>query len=305
MYLLVIKQLITMTIIGVGGFIFAKAFKTDEKERKFLSKLLLYFINPLMVVNSFNRPFDGDKLVQFLFVTAVAIVIHIVMIFLGLFSSKEKIDRIAVVFTNCGFIGIPLIRGVFGEDCVFYLMGYLVVFNTLVWTYGYYQVSGAISLKKIITNPNIIAVVTGIVIFCLPMKLPEFIGIPLQYVADLNTAVSMILLGILMAEFKLSDGSLYKGRIIKTIIVRMVICSVINIAVLFAVYKLFPMIPDIKTLMFVVLICSMCPVATSVPGLACVFDREATYASMLVSISSLLCIITLPGFVAIAELFIK
>lgn len=305
MYILVIKQLLTMTIIGIGGFIFAKAFKTDEKERKFLSKLLLYFINPLMVVNSFNREFDGDKLIQFLFVTAVAILVHVVMIFLGLLSSKEKIDRISVVFTNCGFVGIPLIRGVFGDECVFYLMGYLVVFNTLVWTYGYYQVSGAISIKKIITNPNIIAVVTGILIFCLPVKLPEFIGSPLRYVADLNTAVSMILLGILMADFKVSEGILYKGRMIKTILIRMVVCSLINIAVLFAIYKIFPMVPDVKTLCFVVLICSMCPVATSVPGLACVFDRDAPYASMLVSISSLLCILTLPSFVALAELIIK
>ena len=305
MYILVIKQLLTMTIIGVGGFIFAKAFKTTENERKFLSKLLLYFINPCMVVNSFNREFNSDNFVQFLFVTVVALVIHGVMILIGVFSSKSKIDRISVVFTNCGFIGIPLIRGVFGDECVFYLMGYLAVFNTLVWTYGYYQVSGAISVKKILTNPNIIAVVLGIIVFCLPFDLPEVIGRPLAFVADLNTATSMILIGILMADFKPAEGKLVAGRLVKINIIRMILCSVINIAVLFAIYKLFPNIPDVRILIFVILICSMCPVATSVPGLACVFDREATYASMLVSISSLLCIITLPSFVALAENIIK
>ena len=305
MYILVIKQLMTMTIIAIGGFIFAKAFKVTEDQRKFLSKLLLYFVNPCMVLNSFNRDFDGDKLIQFIFVTVVAIVIHIVMILLGLFSSKEKIDRISVVFTNCGFIGIPLIRGVFGDECVFYLMGYIAVFNILVWTYGYYQVIGSIKLKKIITNPNIIAVVAGIVLFCLPVKLPEIIGKPLGYVADLNTAVSMILIGILMADFKFSEGRIYGKRLVKTIIMRMVVCAVINIAVLFGVFKLFPSVPDVKTLVFVVLICSMCPVATSVPGLACVFDRDAPYASMLVALTSFLCIFTLPSFVAIAELIIK
>ena len=305
MYILVIKQLLTMTIIGVGGFIFAKAFKTTENERKFLSKLLLYFINPCMVVNSFNREFNSDNFVQFLFVTVVALVIHGVMILIGIFSSKSKIDRISVVFTNCGFIGIPLIRGVFGDECVFYLMGYLAVFNTLVWTYGYYQVSGAISVKKILTNPNIIAVVLGIIVFCLPFDLPEVIGRPLAFVADLNTATSMILIGILMADFKPAEGKLVAKRLVKINIIRMILCSVINIAVLFAIYKLFPNIPDVRILIFVILICSMCPVATSVPGLACVFDREATYASMLVSISSLLCIITLPSFVALAENIIK
>ena len=305
MYILVIKQLITMTIIGVGGFVFAKAFKTNEDERKFLSKLLLYFINPCMVINSFNREFDSDKLIQFIFVTIVALLIHGIMILIGMLSSKEKIDRISVVFTNCGFIGIPLIRGVFGDECVFYLMGYLVVFNTLVWTYGYYQVSGAISIKKIVTNPNIIAVVLGIVIFCIPSDLPDFIGRPLGFVADLNTATSMILLGILMADFKPGEGILMGRRLIKVNVIRMVLCSIINIAVLFVIYKIFPNIPDIRILVFVILICSMCPVATSVPGLACVFNRDAAYASMLVSISSILCIITLPSFVALAENIIK
>jgi len=53
------------------------------------------------------------------------------------------------------------------------------------------------------------------------------------------------------------------------------------------------------------LICSMCPAATSVPSLACVFDKDASYASLLVSITSLLCMISLPAFVALAEFFIK
>mgnify|MGYP003305346482 CR=1 FL=1 len=36
---------------------------------------------------------------------------------------------IAIAFTNCAFIGIPLIEGVLGSEGVFYLLGYIVVFN--------------------------------------------------------------------------------------------------------------------------------------------------------------------------------
>ena len=59
MYILVMKQLITMALIALGGFIFAKIFKVEESQQKFLSKLLLYFINPFMVVKSFNLVFDA------------------------------------------------------------------------------------------------------------------------------------------------------------------------------------------------------------------------------------------------------
>ncbi len=305
MYVLVMKQLITMCLIALGGFIFAKIFKVEDSQQKVLSKLLLYFINPFMVVKSFNLEFNSDKLVQLGFVFAVALVIHLIMILIGFFSSKEQVDRLVVCFTNCGFIGIPLIRGVFGDEGVFYLMGYLVVFNITIWTYGYYIMCGSINLKKIITNPNIIAVIIGIAIFCSPWTLPEIIARPVIMIGDTNTAMSMLLIGILLANFKPSDGKLYALKIAKVSLFRHVVCALVNIGVLFVVWKLFPNMPDCRTLLFVVLICSMCPAATTIPGLAVLFNRDETYASLTVSFTSVLCMFFLPVFVALAELIIR
>ena len=305
MYILVMKQLITMFLIALAGFIFAKIFKVEESQQKFVSKLLLYLINPFMVVKSFNLEFNADKLAQLGFVFVVAIVIHAVMILIGFFSSKEQVDRLAVCFTNCGFIGIPLIHGVFGDEGVFYLMGYLVVFNVTIWTYGYYIMSGSINLKKIITNPNIIAVIIGIAIFCSPWTLPEFIARPVTMIGDTNTAVSMLLIGILLANFKPADGKLYALKIAKVSLFRHVICAVVNIGILFLVWKLFPNVPDCRILLFVVLICSMCPAATTIPGFAVLFNHDETYASLIISFTSVLCMLFLPSFVALAELIIR
>lgn len=314
MYLLVIKQLTTMLIIMAVGFIFARALKVDEKEQKFLSKLLLYMINPLMAFNSFNMEFDSSKLKQFIFVVLVSFCVHIVMIALAFLTTLSKkpenlefneLDRVGVVFTNCGFMGIPLIRGVFGDEGVFFLMGYLVVFNILLWTWGYYQVSGGVNLKKIITNPNIIAVFLGIIVFCCPFTIPEGLARPFKMIGDVNTVVAMLLLGILLAGFKKPESMIFVFKIIKFCFVRLVLCSIINLVFLFVVYKIFGWMPDAKLMIFVVYICSLCPAATSVPSLACVFEKNATYASMIVSITSVLCMVTIPAFVALAELFIK
>ena len=305
MYILVMKQLITMCLIALGGFIFAKIFEVNDSQQKFLSKLLLYFINPFMVVKSFNLEFDVDKLAQLGFVFVVALIVHGAMILLGLLSSKEQVDKLSIAFTNCGFIGIPLIRGVFGDEGVFYLMGYLVVFNITIWTYGYYIMSGSINLKKIISNPNIFAVIIGIAIFCSPWTLPDFIARPVTMIGDTNTAVSMILVGILLANFKPADGKLYGLKIVRVCLLRHVVCAVLNIAILYVIWKLFPNVPDCRLLLFVVLICSMCPAATTIPGLAVLFNRNETYASLIISFTSVLCMIFLPSFVALAELIIK
>ena len=285
MYILVTKQLITMAIIGLGGFIFARIFKVNESERKFLSKLLMYFINPTMVLNSFNREFDSQKLVLLGIVVLLSLIIHVVMIILGIFTCKEKIDRLAIAFTNCGFIGIPLIRGVFGDEGVIFLMGYLAIFNILVWTYGYHQLSGTSKIIKVITNPNIIAVALGVVIFCMPFTLPDVIGRPLSLVADTNTAISMVLVGVLIADFHPSESKTVFPRLVKMSLLRLVVCSVINIVILFAAYKMIGNMDGARMIIFVVLICSLCPVATSIPSLACLFDQDAAYASLTVSLT--------------------
>lgn len=314
------KQLMIMSIIVGAGIVFAKFFKVSDEQQKFLSKLLLYFVNPCLVVSSFNIDFDLEKLKQLLIVVCIAFFIHCVMIFIafcGTFSKKDIfndykiIEKVGIIFTNCGFIGIPLIRGVFGEEGVFYLMGYLVVFNIFLWTYGYYQMSGTINLKKIFLNPNIIAVCLGLIIFCMPFKLPEFISKPIDMISDMNTATSMVLLGILLANLKFPESNeafsrkYYVFRIGKFVFFRLVVCAIINIVISFFAYKIFSSIPDIRMMIFVVLICSMCPSATSVPSLSCIFEKDQSYASIIVSITSIVCIITTPTFVALAERIIQ
>ncbi len=322
MTILVVRQLVIMLIIICAGFIFSKILKISSSDEKFLSKLLLYFINPCIIINSFNVEFDGGKLKQLVFVLLISVVVHVVMILISFIFTRTKneklvsycqIEKVGIVFTNCGFMGIPLIRGVFGNEGIFFLMGYLIIFNIFLWTYGYYQMSGSINLKKIITNPNIIAVVIGLVLFCTPLSVPKFLVTPISMISECNTVIAMILLGILFADFHLPSKSenavmtsaQYIFRIIKFSFVRIVVCSVVNILLIFAVYKLFGNIEQIKMICFVVLICSMCPAATSVPSLSCLFNKDSAYASVVVSLTSILCIISIPSFVALAELIIK
>ena len=311
MYVTVLNQLIVMALIALAGFIFAKAVKVTEKEEKFLSKLLLYFINACLIVDSFNIDYDAEKFRRFLFSGFAALLVHLVLILVAFLITHSKnsnrsydhIDRIAMVFTNNGFIGIPLIKGIFGSSGVFYLMGYLSVFNILVWTYGLFQMSGTISLKKIIKNPVIISVLTGLVLFFMPFTLPTQIATPLSMIGSCNSALAMILIGVLFADFHFS--SKYTVRLIKAVLGRLLLCPFIALLIIFAIWKMNPNVSDARTILFVVLICASCPAATTVPGLAALFDKDAAYASLTVSLSSLLCIFSVPAFVALAEQLLK
>ncbi len=315
MHFLVLKQLVIMMLIAALSFVFSRRNKFGETESQFLSKVLLFFVNPCLIVNAFNIPYDSDKMRRLAFIIFICIGVHLLLTLVATLAVHSKneagrmldgLDRIGIVFTNCGFIGIPLINGVFGPSGVFYLMGYIVVFNVYLWIYGEYLMSGRVNWKKVVTNPNVIAVAAGLVLFCLPFTLPGIVAKPLSLIADLNTALSMILLGMLFAGFRKSAGGVsYTGRVIKASVVRLVVSSFVVLAFLYAVYRLFPGVTDLREILFVVYIASLCPTGMSSSTFACVFKRNAAYTSLTVSATSVLCIVTVPLFVKLAELFIK
>ena len=304
MSLTVAKQLLTMLIICVLSFLFSKKNKCGDRESQFVSRLLLYFVNPCLIVNAFNLPFSAEKLHQLGIVIAISFAVHLIFTVVVMVFLRDDIERLGVIFTNSGFIGIPLIRGVFGSTGVFYLMGYLAVFNIYLWTFGEYRMSHRFSIKKIVTNPNVIAVAAGIVLFCLPCQLPPVIASPLGYISDLNTALSMILLGMLFASYKNESGASYYGGVVRVSVMRLVVCSVVTVAFVVLLWTLFSSVPDMRHILFVVLIASLCPIGMSVSSFACIFDRDASYAGLMVTATSVGCVVTIPLFVKIAEILI-
>lgn len=310
MYLLVIKQLIIMVIISVAGFAVTKAFNFGKTEQQFVSKVLVMFVNPCLIVSHFNLDYDSEKLKNFLIVVLLSVIVHFVMIAVALIFARSKdeqgktldcIDRIAVVFTNCAFIGIPLITGVLGAEGVFYLLGFIVTFNIFLWTFGYMMLAGRVHLKKLILNPNIIAVVVGLVLFCLPVKLPQIISIPLNLIGGMNTALAMILLGMLFANFQKKENTSYTFRVVKLCVIRHVIVAIAVFTVVFVAYSLFSNVKDMRLMCYVVYIAALCPVGMSVSSFAVIFNKDESYSALLCLVTSAVSVVMLPLCVGIAE----
>jgi hypothetical protein len=311
MYLTVLKQLLIMLAISLLSFFFSKRNKFGQGESTFLSRLLLYFVNPCLIFNSFNREFDAQKLKELAFVILLSMLLHLVMIAVVILFCRSKdekgrqldgLDKVGIVLTNCGFIGIPLINGVFGQEGIFYLTGYLAVFNVCLWTYGEYQMSRSFKITKVLTNPNVLAVLAGLVFYCLPVTLPDVVAKPLSYISEMNTALSMFLLGLLFASFKKSGDTPYTRRIIKVCLLRLAVCPLVSLLLVFATWHFFAAGAGLRMELFVAFICSLCPVGMSVSSFACLFNKDASYTSLMVMATSALCIISVPTFVRLAEL---
>lgn len=315
MALTVARQLVVMAIIVVVSFFFSRKNNFGQKESQFLSRVLLYAVNPCMIFTSFNVEFSAERLKSLGLAILIAFVFHLVMmVAVTIFVRKNNDDfgksdigKIGVVFTNSGFIGIPLIKGVFGDEGVFYLVAYLLNFNVLLWTWGEYLLSRKFAFKKIITNPNVIAVILGFAFFCLPIKLPYVIMEPLRMIGAVNGTVAMMLLGLLFAVRRNAAapqqgvGRGYKKTLAFHSILRLVICPLAILAFAFAALKIFGSVQNINLIISVLFVAAACPAGMSVSSMAVVYNKDATYASYLVLLTSAACVVTIPLLVLLMQ----
>ena len=315
MALLVLKQLIIMLCIVSISFFFARKIKPGKIEQQFLSKILLYLVAPCLLLHILDAPYDSEKIKQFIVIAIVSALIHVLLAFVArIFTRSETaegkaldgIDRVAVVFTNCGYIGIPLVHGVFGDEGVFYLTGFIAVFNIAIWSYGSFEMSGKIELKKVLLNPSVIAVAVGFALFCLPFGLPQFLAHPAALIASMNTPLSMVILGVLFADFRVpSESALYIVHAVKVVVLRLALSSFVTLVFMLAVLRFAVFIPDAKKIVFVLYIASLCPSGMVTSMFAAVFEKDTSYASLVVSLTSALSLVTVPLFVRLAEAVLR
>lgn len=287
-------------LIGVGA-VCAKTRLLSDASVKALADLVLYIATPCVIVKSCIREFDAAMLRGFLTVVLVAAINHALLIFLAnvIFrdaeESRRRVFRVATVFSNAGYMAIPLQQAVLGDVGVFYCAAYVIVFNVFLWTYGLMEMSGEsrLSVKKILLNPGVIGVAVGLTLFLLPIPVPALIVDGIGHLAALNTPVPMLIVGYYLAQTDLL-GALKDGRGWLCIALRLVVTPLLALGALL----LCGVRGDLLTSC---MICIATPVATACTMFATRFDRLPRLSVNLVSLSTLLSAVTLPLTVALTH----
>ena len=293
--LIVAIQVLIVFILITVGFILKKLRLIDEHGSKQLTNILLMIVMPCVLINSYQKEFKTEYAFNLFLAAVFTILIHIIMIIIStlLYKREEtkryRINIFSAIYSNCGFMAIPLLSAVLGEDGVFYGSAYLAVFNIFYWTHGVIVYSGtkkALSLKKAFLNPGVIGTVISLLFFILQIRLPQVIIEPVKYIAGLNTPLAMIVLGGYLANINFKN-TLKNLSIYTVSFLRLILFPVI--AIILA--KIMHLDNTVAT---AVLISTACPTATIATLFAAKFNLDAEYASELVSISTILSIITIP-----------
>ena len=175
MALNVFIQVAVMFIIMSIGILCYKKKMISENTGAELSKFLLMIVNPCVILHAFQIEYKPELANGLLISALLAVVSNTLGVIIAtLFIRKNPerkeyiVERFAIVFSNCGFMGIPLIQAVVGDIGVFYASTYVAVFNLFTWTYGVSIMKGKMSLNdiiKVLTSAPIISIVVGIFIF--------------------------------------------------------------------------------------------------------------------------------------------
>lgn len=281
-------------ILAIGVLVFRCHIIDSQANRK-MSGLLLYVVSPALIISSYQIEFDQARFKGLLMTAVLSAGSFLLSILLSDIAIKPggqgdtEVEKISVIYSNCGFIGIPLINALLGQEGVFYMTAYITVFNILVWSHGIYLMCGISDLKSTLKHfitPSTVAVVLGLCFFMARIKLPTFIGNPVSAIGDMNTSLAMLVAGGNLAESNLWE-CIKRPRIYYISFLKLIVIPVLTLLLL-AVCRVE------KSVGLVVLVAAACPAGATGTMFALQYHKNSSYASELFTVTTLLSLVTIP-----------
>lgn len=302
--LIILRQIVIMFLLMGAGYVLYRIGVMNNDGSSQCSGILTKLISPCVIINSFQREFDPELgrtlLWQFLFsILGVG-----VCILLAWFLFREKRYenapdlRMCTVFTNNGFMAIPLVMAMFGSMGVFLSTVNIAASTILIWTWGVKTLSGKdshISLSKIFVNPGTIAFGIGLLCFLTPFQMPSIPAEAIGLIADLNTPLAMLVLGCFLAQSDLKscflDKKLYFISFTRLVLMPLVLFPILLLA------------PVDLTAKICLMIGFSAPSAVLAAMFAQMHHTDYLYATKIVAQSTLLSAITMPLVIALFTTF--
>ncbi len=302
-FLTVGHQVLVLFILMGLGAIGNRRGLINENAISGMTNVVLYFVTPCVIISSFQREAKAELFKGLVLTAIITFALHLVFALITNLcihdedKAKEKVFRFAAVFSNCGFMSLPIQQAILGDIGVFYGSVYVAVFNVVLWTYGLAMMSGdakSIRVKTLVFNPGIVGICVGLIVFIFGIELPSIIAAPINYLAALNTPLPMIVIGYYLGNLRIADlmSDMKQYAAIGLRLIVLPLTAILLLKVL-----------DVEATISTVCTIACCaPVAAVTAMFANRFNRDAGLAAQTVSVSTLLSLITIPVMVALVQM---
>lgn len=302
-FLVVGHQVVILFILIFIGFLCNKTRLLKQEAVNGMTDLVLYVVTPCLIIVSFQRPCNPQLLGSLGLAFLIAFVYHLINIAFAhtlihdSVDSRRRVLRFALVFSNAGYMSIPLQRALLGEEGVFYGAAVIAVFNLVVWSYGLVLMSGEtrhVSARKLILNPGVLGVVFGLIFFIGSVKLPGIIAEPMRSIGELNTPIPMLIIGYYLADAHFK-------RVLKDIRVHLVVFLRLIVVPLLLLALMLMLGVRGEALVVACVIAASAPAAAATTMFAAKFGQDTLLSVGIVSYSTVISIVTMPLVVGLAR----
>lgn len=303
-FILTAQQVCVLFVLVATGYICRRGGLFSDAFVKGAVNLLLLVVTPCLIVHVFQRPFSKEMLANLGTTLAAAFFAHAVGIafsetcFRRSDSMRKGVLKFGTVFSNGGFMAIPLEYALLGAEGAFYGAVYVVVFNLLCWTYGLKVMCGHLrdlDRRILFVNPGTIGMALGLPLFLTSTTLPTVVGDPVKYLSELNTPLAMIIIGYYLADARFAAYFRCAPAITASVL-RLIVIPSIVLAVLVAL-RGFGLDP---TMSIALTASASAPVAAMNSMFAAKYGKDVDLSVGLVSVTTLLSVVTMPILVGAA-----
>lgn len=295
-----IGQLMTLQgmlflLTGIGILI-RKCRLLPAEAQGMLTDLILYVILPCNIALSFRIDINRELLqnLGMAFLVAWAVQGAAWILSRGLYRNypeeRKRVLQYATVCSNGGFMGNPVAESVFGAMGLMYASVFLIPQRIVMWSAGITLFTEAPDkktlLKKVVTHPCIIAVYVGLFFMVFRPTLPEFIEKTAVSLGSCTTPMSMLMVGMILADVE-DVKSMFSWEMIRYTLIRLVLLPGI-VFVGCKICGIDPLVTGVAVLM------TAMPAACMTTILANKYHGDAMFASKCVVFSTAMTLVTLP-----------
>ncbi len=305
----IMTQIVALFILMAVGFTAGKLSILEAASSRGISTLIIKATLPALIVVSMQKPFSEELLGASLQTLLVATCYYAGIIALSLLTArlfrasgasgpKGGILAFALSFSNCAFIGFPVVEAILGKEALFLTSIHNILFNVLAFSVGIFIVlksgkeghSHRLPFKHLL-NINVLAAIVGFALFMLSIALPRPVLVPLTMLGSLTTPLAMIATGAMLSRARiksvLGDWQVYAATALRLALWPLLAALILRLCGVSG------------QLYYITVIIAGMPAASNTSLIAEVYGGDTDTASSLVFMTTLGAVVSIPVLAAL------
>ena len=278
----VFDKMAMLVLIMLLGYLCARIGITGPEFNKRVTPLVMNVLLTATILNSvLSVPdFTGRDIVDYVLVLTAATVLQI--------AEDVGATRLVTAFGNVGFVGLPVVAAIFGDEMVFFASLTNIPFNLALYSIGAAQLSGGAGARfdwRKVLNMPVIATLLSVVLLLSRIHVPAVIADTISTLAGATIPLSMLIIGTSLGAISVR-AALADWRVYVVSAVRLLVCPLLTWLVLR------PFVSG--ALLGIPVLLAACPSAMVVTALCLQYDRSDAFASKCIFLNTILSAVTIP-----------